>query len=76
MKALTAAEIREVDRLTTERYGIPSVQLMENAGKAVFDYLRTSLFSEKQNNLRFSTGLVYQWGSIKKKGRRAPTLTP
>ena len=40
------------------------------------DYLRTSLFSEKQNNLRFSTGLVYQWGSIKKKGRRAPTLTP
>jgi ADP-dependent NAD(P)H-hydrate dehydratase / NAD(P)H-hydrate epimerase len=32
MKALTAAEMREVDRLTTERYGIPSLQLMENAG--------------------------------------------
>lgn len=37
------------------------------------DYLRTSLFSEKQNNFRFSTGLVYRWGSIKKKRR---TLTP
>lgn len=34
MKALTAAEMREVDRLTTERCGIPSLQLMENAGKA------------------------------------------
>jgi hydroxyethylthiazole kinase-like uncharacterized protein yjeF len=43
MKALTSAEMREVDRLTTERYGIPSLQLMENAGKAVFDYLHASL---------------------------------
>jgi ADP-dependent NAD(P)H-hydrate dehydratase / NAD(P)H-hydrate epimerase len=32
MKALTAAEMREVDRQTTERIGIPSVQLMETAG--------------------------------------------
>jgi NAD(P)H-hydrate epimerase len=35
MKALTAAEMREVDRLTTERYGIPSLQLMEAAGNHV-----------------------------------------
>jgi ADP-dependent NAD(P)H-hydrate dehydratase / NAD(P)H-hydrate epimerase len=33
MKALTAAEMHEVDRLTTERYGIASLQLMENAGR-------------------------------------------
>jgi len=33
MKVLTAAEMREVDRLTTERYGIPSLQLMETAGR-------------------------------------------
>ncbi len=33
MKALTASEMREVDRLTTERYGISSLQLMEAAGK-------------------------------------------
>jgi len=39
MKALTAAEMREVDRLTTERYGIPSLQLMEAAGKNVADSL-------------------------------------
>jgi NAD(P)H-hydrate epimerase len=31
--------MREADRLTTERYGIPSLQLMENAGAAVADYL-------------------------------------
>ena len=34
MKALTAAEMREVDRLTAEQHGIPSLQLMENAGRA------------------------------------------
>jgi len=37
------------------------------------DYLHTSLFSQTQNNLRFSTGLVYRWGAIKK-GHRAPPL--
>jgi NAD(P)H-hydrate epimerase len=35
MKALTAAEMQEVDRLTTERFAVPSHQLMENAGKSV-----------------------------------------
>ncbi|MFN0138504.1 MAG: NAD(P)H-hydrate dehydratase [Pyrinomonadaceae bacterium] len=35
LKVLTAAEMREVDRLTTERYGIPSIILMENAAHAV-----------------------------------------
>ncbi len=35
MKALTAAEMREVDRLTTERFGIPGIELMEAAGKSV-----------------------------------------
>ena len=39
MKVLTAEQMREADRLTTERYGIPSLQLMENAGGAVADYL-------------------------------------
>ena len=32
MKALTAAEMREVDRLTIERHGISGLQLMETAG--------------------------------------------
>src|SRR5258707_3090928 len=37
MNALAAAEMREVDRLTTERFGIPSLQLMEAAGTRVAD---------------------------------------
>lgn len=39
MKIVTAAEMREIDRVTSERYGVRSLQLMENAGKAVSDYL-------------------------------------
>jgi len=35
MKILTASEMREVDRLTTDQFGIPSTALMENAGSAV-----------------------------------------
>jgi ADP-dependent NAD(P)H-hydrate dehydratase / NAD(P)H-hydrate epimerase len=35
MKALTAAEMQEVDRLTTERFGVAGHQLMESAGKSV-----------------------------------------
>lgn len=34
-KVLTAAEMRDVDRLTTEKFGIPSIILMENAAHAV-----------------------------------------
>ncbi len=33
-KILSATEMREVDRLTTEKYGIPSLLLMENAAHA------------------------------------------
>lgn len=39
MKILTAAEMREVDRLTIES-GIPGLILMENAGSRVVDFLR------------------------------------
>ena len=38
MKALTAAEMREVDRLTIEA-GIPGIVLMENAGHRVVEFL-------------------------------------
>ena len=37
------------------------------------DYVHTNLFNTTQNNLRFSTGLVYRWGTIKKTHR---TLAP
>ena len=35
MKALTAAEMREVDRLTTARFDVSGLALMETAGKSV-----------------------------------------
>lgn len=38
MKIVTAAEMREIDRLTTEKYGVPSLTLMENAGSAVAEF--------------------------------------
>ncbi len=40
MKVLTAAQMREADRLTTERYGISSLELMESAGTAIAEFLR------------------------------------
>src|SRR5207247_1765146 len=39
MKILTAAQMQRIDRITTERYGIPSLTLMENAGRGVAEYL-------------------------------------
>ncbi len=50
MKALTAAGMREVDRLTTERYGVPSLQLMEAAGRHVADAVRR--FAEGRDSVR------------------------
>jgi NAD(P)H-hydrate epimerase len=39
MKILTAAQMQRIDRLTTERYGVPSLTLMENAGSGVVEFL-------------------------------------
>ena len=39
MKIVSAAEMREIDRLSTERFGVPSLTLMENAGTAVADFV-------------------------------------
>ena len=39
MKIVTAAEMREIDRVTSERFGIPSLTLMENAGSAVASFI-------------------------------------
>lgn len=59
MKVLTAAQMREVDRLTVER-GIPSLILMENAGNRVLETItrefaplarqRVVVFCGKGNN--------------------------
>ena len=38
MKIVTAAEMRAIDRITSERFGVPSLTLMENAGAAVAEF--------------------------------------
>jgi ADP-dependent NAD(P)H-hydrate dehydratase / NAD(P)H-hydrate epimerase len=40
MKLVTAAEMRELDRLAIEEVGIPSLVLMENAGRSTYQVLR------------------------------------
>ncbi len=42
MKIVTAAEMREIDRVTSQRFGVPSLTLMENAGAAVADFVNSS----------------------------------
>src|SRR3954463_14845851 len=38
MKIVTSAEMRVIDRVTSERFGVPSLTLMENAGSAVAEF--------------------------------------
>ena len=38
MKIVTSNEMRVIDRVTSERFGIPSLTLMENAGSAVAEF--------------------------------------
>ncbi len=52
MRILTAGQMREADRLTIERHGISSLQLMGNAGAAVVEFLRKecpNLFTVSEN---------------------------
>jgi ADP-dependent NAD(P)H-hydrate dehydratase / NAD(P)H-hydrate epimerase len=58
LKITTAAEMREIDRVTTEKFGVPSLTLMENAGSAVARWViakypkawRFTIFCGKGNN--------------------------
>ena len=42
MKIVSSAEMRQIDRVTSERFGVPSLTLMENAGSAVADFALAS----------------------------------
>ena len=48
MKILTPEQLREVDRLSTEKYGIPGIILMENAGMRVAEVLEDQFESLDQ----------------------------
>jgi len=58
MKIVSAEEMRTIDRVTSERFGVPSLALMEHAGAAVADYVlanypearRIAVFCGKGNN--------------------------
>src|SRR3984885_6263641 len=39
MRIVSAAEMRDIDRATSERFGVPSATLMENAGSAVARFI-------------------------------------
>ncbi|MBR5507427.1 MAG: NAD(P)H-hydrate epimerase [Clostridia bacterium] len=47
MHLATSSHIKCLDRLASEKYGIPLSQLMENAGKSIFDEIKKS-FSERK----------------------------
>ncbi|MGA2569888.1 MAG: NAD(P)H-hydrate epimerase, partial [Terracidiphilus sp.] len=40
MRVLSAAEMHACDRATTERFGVPSLELMQAASRAVADFAR------------------------------------
>lgn len=48
MKIVTADEMREIDRVTSERFGVPSITLMENAGTAVAEFVLSQYPSTKR----------------------------
>jgi NAD(P)H-hydrate epimerase len=58
MKIVSAEEMRAIDRVTSERFGVPSLALMEHAGAAVADFAlanypdaqRIAVFCGKGNN--------------------------
>jgi len=58
MKIVSASEMREIDRVTTAKFGVPSISLMENAGAAVARFIlsgypqaqRISVICGKGNN--------------------------
>jgi ADP-dependent NAD(P)H-hydrate dehydratase / NAD(P)H-hydrate epimerase len=47
MKIVIAAEMREIDRITSERFGVSSLTLMENAGSAVSEFVLQHYSSAK-----------------------------
>ena len=63
MKLVTAHQMQEMDRLAIERYKIPSLQLMENAGRKTADIVLSHSF-----NLRMVPVDVHVWRVTRRLG--------
>ena len=48
MIVVTAEQMREMDRLTIEKYGVPSLTLMERAGEGVTQAILATLRAQRQ----------------------------
>ena len=51
MKILSTSEMRDVDRLCTDRFSIPSLTLMENAGHSVAEFLQNRFKNRGQRRI-------------------------
>lgn len=56
MRIANASEMRELDRIAIEDYGIPSTDLMENAGKALSEKVQSISDSDSQITLLCGPG--------------------
>jgi NAD(P)H-hydrate epimerase len=56
MIVVTAEQMREMDRLTIEKHGVPSLTLMERAGAAVVNFLRKRFAREARKGVLIVAG--------------------
>lgn len=56
MYLVTAEQMRQIDRKTIEEFGVPEIVLMENAGKAVVDFLQETFDSLSQKTVTILAG--------------------
>ncbi|NLE65519.1 MAG: NAD(P)H-hydrate epimerase [Elusimicrobia bacterium] len=62
MRAVTAARIQAIDRWAIETLGIPSICLMENAGRAVADAAGSLLGRSRRKNILIISGPGHNGG--------------
>ncbi len=56
MKVTTGAEMRNIDKTAIEKYGIPGIVLMENAGRCVFDICENYISKSGKSNVLIVAG--------------------
>ncbi len=76
MKVLTGAQMRRIDRRTTEERGLPSLVLMENAGSRVFEFLAHRFSPLGRERIAVLCGKGNNGGDGLVVARRLHTRTP